>query len=70
VAAAIGAHEGTLLTPVGQLTIESVQPVAFDQISEDDARRAAGTPTRWFADSIGWTLGPAALHGPFGFSKR
>ena len=31
---------GTLLTPVGQLQIESVRPVTTEQISEDDARRA------------------------------
>jgi hypothetical protein len=31
---------GTLLTPIGQLKIESVQPVTTEQISEDDARRA------------------------------
>jgi hypothetical protein len=31
---------GTLLTPIGQLRIESVQPVAIGQISEDEAQRA------------------------------
>jgi hypothetical protein len=31
---------GTLLTPVGQLQIESVDSVTTEQISEDDARRA------------------------------
>lgn len=31
---------GTLLTPVGKLCIESVEPVALTRISEGDARRA------------------------------
>ncbi|SEP07811.1 hypothetical protein SAMN04488052_108133 [Aquisalimonas asiatica] len=31
---------GTLLTPVGQLSIRSVEPVTLNQISEEDAHRA------------------------------
>lgn len=34
---------GTLLTAVGQLHIDSVEPIAPSQISEDDARRAGYT---------------------------
>jgi hypothetical protein len=36
---------GTLLTPVGQLSIGVVQPVTFDEISETDAH-LAGYPSR------------------------
>jgi hypothetical protein len=36
---------GTLLTPVGQLAIASVEPVTLGEITADDAREA-GYPSR------------------------
>lgn len=43
---------GTLLTPVGQLSIKSVKPVALNRISEADARRAGYESREMLLDEL------------------